>query len=130
MNTRYGHYRFKNEIYDPNQGYKCVNTPRRKWQPRYNTGGYGARVWNSNPTWRAKECDRVPEGKWKRMRRDGYDFSTSTGVLIKDVIGFDLSSRRAYSTSSFIAYRLMSTKVLCGNNHVPGKAGDIKMKNR
>lgn len=72
----------------------------------------------------------VAKGVWKRVREDGHDFSTSTGVLIKDLVGFDLSSRRTYSTSSFIGYKAVSNKVLCGDNRYPSKARNIKMKNQ
>ena len=65
-------------------------------------------------------------GQWWRGRERGTDYSLSYGVKIKDVLGFDMTSRRAYSSGSKLYYDLPVRRRLCGNNKEAGLAGKIR----
>lgn len=126
VETRYGKYYYQDLVKYPMES-KCIK--RRKWTPMYNTGGRFEKSYSSSPTWGSRaNCRPYPSGEWTRTRTDGRNFSLAGGVAIKDLIGFDLSSKRAYSASSYIAYQIVgSGKKLCGNNDVPSRAGAIRM---
>ncbi len=121
VQTRYGKYRYT-FIWGPDN--ECVTSYR--WKPRFNTGGFTVKSSDRYPRWK-KDCTRVAKGKWKRTRTDGKNFNMSGGVAMKNLVGFNLRSKRAYSTNSYIAYRLQYRKKLCGNNAAPAFASGVRM---
>lgn len=124
VETEYGRYRYQVEDISG-----CWQYDYWKWSPRRNTGGYSTQTWTDQPTWGRDNCVEVSAGTWTRHSGNGWDFYLSAGVEISDIVGFDLSSRRAYASNAYIAYFLMagSPKKLCGSNDVPAYARDIRM---
>lgn len=123
MEINYGRYRYQEETIDGD----CRWFDSWKWSPRWNTGGYGNLYHSTQPTWGRDYCAPVPAGTWKRQRTDGSDFSLSAGVEISGLIGVDLSSKRSYASNAFIAYSVVGNKKLCGSNHDPAYARDVRM---
>ena len=73
----------------------------------------------------------VASGDWHRTRTDGKDYYLEGGVKIKDVIGIDLSSQRAYASSHKMIYNVSgSAKKMCGNNNTPATAGKVQEKKK
>ncbi|MCK8438463.1 hypothetical protein G3I77_37315 [Streptomyces sp. D2-8] len=81
------------------------------------------------PNW--TQCANVASGDWYRTRTDGKDYYLEGGVKIKDVIGIDLSSQRAYVSTHKLIYNVSgSAKKMCGNNSTPATAGKVQEKKR
>lgn len=83
------------------------------------------RLSGSAPNWNT-HCGPIAAGSWYRGTVRGSDYSLSYGVKIKDVIGIDLSSRRAYSSGSRLYYKVPVRRRLCGNDAVPAKAAKLR----
>ncbi|HLL36292.1 MAG TPA: hypothetical protein VK545_20965 [Streptomyces sp.] len=98
------------------------------WQPRKETGGTDTCTATA-PNW--TQCANVASGDWYRTRTDGKDYYLEGGVKIKDVIGIDLSSQRAYASSHKMIYNVSgSAKNMCGNNNTPATAGKVQEKKK
>lgn len=121
--VRYGRYRYQSE--DPDGG--CTQYDHWVWSPIEWTGGFANRSWTVQPTWGRSNCVTVNPGTWKRHRSDGTNFSSSGGVEMKEVVGFDLSSERSYATNAYIAYKIVGVKKLCGSDRTAGLARDVRM---
>lgn len=122
VGVRYGKYQYQVEDQDGN----CWRGEDRLWKARYNTGGYALVKSSYQPTWRY-DCVPVPSGRWTRERSDGNNYSWSVGLKFKSYIGIDLGASRTYTTSSYIAYKVVGNKRLCGNDRVPERASLVRM---
>lgn len=123
VETRYGRYVYQYSY----PAYNVCSVIERKWQPRFNTGGFVARSRTKNPPW-AGNCRDVPAGTWKRTHSSGSSFRESGGVLIYNIIGFRLSSERQYNSSAHIAYNVAGKKRVCGNNDLPARASKVRLR--
>lgn len=110
--------------------YKCVNVLSGfSWEevaPRYQTGGtaYYKKAVADRPDWNdPDQCSNIANGTWYRGSVRGSDYKLSYGAAVKDVLGFDLSSQHAYTTSGRLAYEVDDgNKKICGSDDVPSKA--------
>ncbi|WP_282701106.1 hypothetical protein [Streptomyces sp. CC219B] len=99
-----------------------------KWQPRYETGGTDSYTADA-PNW--GNCVKINDGLWQRIRKDGRDYELAGGVKIKNLIGIDLTSERAYATTHKLNYNVTGgNKKMCGNNGEPSKAGKVQERKR
>ncbi len=123
VETRYGRYVYQYSY----PAYNVCSVIERKWQPRFNTGGFVARSRTKNPPW-SGNCRDVSAGTWKRTSSSGSSFSESGGVLIKNIIGFRLSSERQHYSSAYVAYKVEGKKRVCGNNDLPARASKVRLR--
>lgn len=96
------------------------------WLPQYETGGTATNILSSRPNF--TNCVDVSDGDWWRGEVRGSDYSLSSGVKFKDVIGIDLRTQRAYSSASRLVYNLKKPRRLCGNNDDPSRASKIRAR--
>lgn len=122
METRYGRYKW---VGTPD-GENCI-IYERMWKPRYNTGGYVSWSSTSDPSWLG-QCAVVEAGTWTRQSSEGSSYTHSGGVLIADIIGFDMWSERGYYSNSFLAYQVVGSKRLCGYDRAPSLARHVRMR--
>lgn len=80
---------------------------------------------STKPNWN-QYCGPIAPGKWWRGQQRGSDYSLSYGIKIKDLIGIDLSTRRAYSSGSRLVYDAPVARTLCGNNGEAGVASKMR----
>ena len=71
-------------------------------------------------------CGPVYRGEWWRGSTRGTDYQLSYGVKSKHLIGFDLSSRRAYSSEGRLSYYYRQPRTMCGSNADAGLARTVR----
>jgi hypothetical protein len=78
------------------------------------------------PGWRGfSHCQTVNTGTWVRQWQGGNSFSLGGGVNIAPWIGINLSVTTSYDSARALYYSITSPTSLCGDNAVPGIAGQI-----
>lgn len=121
--TVYGRYKY---IATQSNGEYCYVT-ERVWKPRLNTGGTATESSTVGPSWKGR-CTPSAAGAWKRDSSYGETYRQSGGVIINDIIGFNLWSERGYYSNAWIRYYVIGdNKQLCGNNHEAALATHVKL---
>lgn len=118
VNTRYGNYKWV--------GSDCW-VYEYMWKPRYNVGTYTSWSGTSDPSWTGS-CGVNDPGTWYRNFSSGSSYTHSGGVIISDIIGFNMYSERGYYSDSYIAYKIAGKKRLCGYDRVPEYAKHVRLR--
>lgn len=97
----------------------------RKWIPQWETGGTRGYKLGKAPS-HFKTCAPIAPGPWYRGGSRGRDYTLSTGVKFKSIIGVDLSTRRAYTNGAKLFYVNDKRRRVCGNNDDPSRASKVR----
>jgi len=97
--------------------------------PEYQPGFSRVNLLGSAPDYR-RYCGPVASGEWWRGGTRGTDYQLSYGVKVKDYIGIDLSSRRAYSSAGRLSYFYGKARRMCGSNSAPSTARTVRERYR
>jgi hypothetical protein len=101
----------------------------RRWVPQWETGGTWAYRLGAAPS-HFKKCVVIASGSWFRGSTRGRDYALSYGVKFKDVIGLDLTTKRAYSNGARLYYDNPHRRRVCGNNDDPSRASKVRERRR
>jgi hypothetical protein len=118
------------------QKYRCTLTSgiwvKDEWKPVYETGGALTNSLPSYPNFPTENCVRVLGGvEWGRGTERGNDYTLSYGVKIQEVLGFDMTSTRAYASSGKLYYyHPNSGRRICGNNAVATRASKMMARTK
>lgn len=101
------------------------------WMPKQYTGGFGEnRKGVERPQF--TNCDSVSsQGTWWRHVTGGHDYSYGAGVKIAELIGIDLSVKRAYNQDALLGYKIHfkgDAPRMCGNDDYAASAGKAMEK--